>query len=93
VNTPAAEETGSAVQDLPVTLAHLAANPGLSSALFPPRVSWLRPLRKVSPVYQYISHDPLRQGISLVAVGVAVGTVAVLVAAAVGGFRRRDVAG
>lgn len=55
-------------------------------------VDWLRPLRKLSPFYQFTGHDPLRSGVSLPAVGVSVATVAVLVAVAVVAFRRRDIA-
>jgi ABC-2 type transport system permease protein len=55
-------------------------------------VDWLSPFQKVSPFYQYGAHDPLRNGVSWPAVGVAVVTVVVLVAVAVGGFERRDVA-
>ncbi|MEU5261985.1 ABC transporter permease subunit [Amycolatopsis sp. NPDC021455] len=57
-----------------------------------PVVSWLKPLQKVSPFYQYIGHDPLRTGVSLTAVGVALLTTAVLAVVAVAGFRRRDLA-
>ena len=57
-----------------------------------PQVSWLEPLQKFSPFYQYIGHDPLRTGVSVAGIGVALGTIAVLVAVAVVGFRRRDVA-
>jgi ABC-2 type transport system permease protein len=57
-----------------------------------PQVSWLEPLQKYSPFYQYVGHDPLRNGVSVAGVVVAVGTIAVLVAIAVAGFRRRDVA-
>ncbi len=57
-----------------------------------PQVSWLKPFQKLSPFYQYIGHDPLRHGVSVAGVAVAVGTVAVLMAVAVVGFRRRDVA-
>ncbi len=56
-----------------------------------PLVSWLEPLQKASPFYQFIGHDPLRNGLSAASVLVAVTTVAVLVALAVVGFRRRDV--
>jgi ABC-2 type transport system permease protein len=56
-------------------------------------VSWLEPLQRYSPFYQYIAHAPLRNGVSWPAVLVAVGTVVVLVAVAVWGFRRRDVRG
>ncbi|WP_330474113.1 ABC transporter permease subunit [Terrabacter sp. C0L_2] len=54
-------------------------------------VDWLTPVQKLSPFYQYAAHDPLRQGISWPAVGVAVGTVLVLVLVAAVGFDRRDV--
>jgi len=55
-------------------------------------VDWLRPVQKLSPFYQYAGHDPLRNGVSLPAVAVAVGTVAVLLAVAVLALRRRDIA-
>ena len=55
-------------------------------------VDWLRPLQNLSPFYQYAAHDPLRQGISWVSVGVAVATVVVLVVVAAVAFDRRDVA-
>jgi ABC-2 type transport system permease protein len=58
---------------------------------FAPSVSWLQPVRKLSPFYQYIGHDPIRHGVSLAALGIAAATAAVLVAAAVAAFRRRDV--
>jgi ABC-2 type transport system permease protein len=57
-----------------------------------PQVSWLDPVRKVSPFYQFNGHDPLRNGVSGAAVLIAVATVVVLVSLAVGGFRQRDVA-
>jgi ABC-2 type transport system permease protein len=56
-------------------------------------VSWLEPLQRYSPFYQYSAHDPLRTGMSYPALGVALGTFAVLVALAVWGFRRRDLRG
>jgi ABC-2 type transport system permease protein len=56
-----------------------------------PIVSWLEPLQPFSPFYQYIGHDPLRNGIDVTSVGVAVTTIAVLAGAAVVGFGRRDV--
>lgn len=56
-------------------------------------VSWLEPLQRYSPFYQYIAHDPLRHGVSWSAVLVALAEVVVLVAIAVWGFRRRDVRG
>jgi ABC-2 type transport system permease protein len=58
-----------------------------------PLVSWLQPLQKFSPFYQYAGHDPLRHGLSGLGVLVALATVAGLVALAVAGFRRREVAG
>ena len=57
-----------------------------------PQVSWLQPVRELSPFYQFNGHDPLRNGVSALAVLVAAGTIAALVALAVAGFRRRDVA-
>jgi ABC-2 type transport system permease protein len=56
-----------------------------------PVVSWLKPLQKLSPFYQYVGHDPLRNGVSWPSVGVAVATVLVWCVVAVLGFRRRDV--
>jgi ABC-2 type transport system permease protein len=56
-----------------------------------PIVSWLEPLQRLSPFYQYIGHDPLRHGVSWPSVSVAVATVVVLSVVAVVGFRRRDV--
>ena len=58
-----------------------------------PMVSWLDPVQELSPFYQYIAHDPLRNGVSGHAAAVAVATVVVLIAVAVWGFRRRDVHG
>ncbi|EWT01060.1 ABC transporter permease [Intrasporangium oryzae NRRL B-24470] len=58
-----------------------------------PMVSWLEPLQRYSPFYQYVAHDPLRHGVSWPSVLVAVATVVVLLAVAVWGFRRRDVRG
>jgi len=49
-------------------------------------------VQKVSPFFQYIAHDPLRQGVAWDGVAVSVTTVVVLLALAVVGFRRRDVA-
>jgi ABC-2 type transport system permease protein len=54
-------------------------------------VSWLEPIQKLSPFYQYGGHDPLRNGVSGAAVAVAVLTVAGFVVIAIWGFRRRDV--
>ncbi|UTT71094.1 ABC transporter permease [Arthrobacter sp. DNA4] len=50
-------------------------------------------IQKVSPFFQYIAHDPLRNGTAWDSVLVSAATIAVLVALAVAGFRRRDVAG
>jgi len=58
---------------------------------FAPSVAWLAPLRKFSPFFQYVGHDPIRNGFSFVAIAVSVMTAAVLVTAAVGLFRRRDI--
>lgn len=55
-------------------------------------ISWLHPVRKFSPFYQYIGHDPLRTGYSVAALAVAVATVAALVGAGVATVRRRDLA-
>lgn len=54
-------------------------------------VSWLETARMVSPFYQYVGHDPLRNGVSWAGVVVALATVAVLAFVAVVGFGRRDV--
>jgi ABC-2 type transport system permease protein len=59
---------------------------------FAPSVSWLEPVQKLSPFYQYVGHDPLRHGLSGAALLVSVATVAVLVAVAVWSMRRRDTA-
>ena len=60
---------------------------------FAPSVSWLAPLRRLSPFFQYVGHDPIRQGFSGPALGVAIGTIAVLLFAAQRLFTRRDIAG
>lgn len=57
-----------------------------------PLVSWLGPLRRLSPFYQYAGHDPLRHGLAGTSVLVACATAVVLVGLAVAGFRRRDTA-
>lgn len=57
-----------------------------------PVVDWLEPARKFSPFYQYVGHDPLKNGLDWPSVGVALATAAVLIGAAVVGFRRRDTA-
>jgi ABC-2 type transport system permease protein len=53
-------------------------------------VRWLHPVRKLSPFYQYLGHDPIRHGFSLVAIGVTVGCTALLLWLAVVAFGRRD---
>ncbi len=58
-----------------------------------PMVGWLQPAQKLSPFYQYIGHDPLRHGVSVAALLVAVATIAVLGVVAVAGLRRRDISG
>lgn len=55
-------------------------------------VSWLEPLRPASPFYQYIGHDPLRSGLSITGVVIALSTAIVLVAVAGLGFQHRDIA-
>ena len=57
-----------------------------------PLVDWLEPARPLSPFYQYVGHDPLRAGVSGGSLAVSVATVVVLLALAVLGFRRRDIA-
>ena len=54
-------------------------------------VTWLEPLQRFSPFFQFSAHDPLRNGVSWPAVLVAFVTVLVLVVVAVIGFERRDV--
>ncbi|MEO5314810.1 ABC transporter permease subunit [Pseudarthrobacter sp. CC12] len=58
-----------------------------------PMVDVFDRIQKVSPFFQYIAHDPLRNGTAWDSVLVSAVTIAVLVALAVAGFRRRDVAG
>lgn len=53
-------------------------------------IDWLKPFQKLSPFYQYSGHDPLANGVDWPSVGISAGTVVVLVALAVLGFRRRD---
>ena len=55
-------------------------------------VDWLTPFQQLSPFYQYTAHDPLQSGVSWAAIGVAVTTVVILIAAAVWSFDRRDIA-
>jgi ABC-2 type transport system permease protein len=54
-------------------------------------VDWLEPVRKISPFYQYLGHDPIRTGLSATAVGITSLSTLVLVVLAVLAFRRRDV--
>jgi ABC-2 type transport system permease protein len=54
-------------------------------------VGWLEPVRPLSPFFQYNAHDPLRTGLSGVALAVTILSTAALVAAATWTFRRRDV--
>ncbi|HET7310697.1 MAG TPA: ABC transporter permease subunit [Mycobacteriales bacterium] len=56
-------------------------------------VSWLTPVRKLSPFFQYVGHDPIRTGFSLGAILIAAATVMVLVVGAVRLLRRRDITG
>jgi ABC-2 type transport system permease protein len=56
-------------------------------------VSWLASARKFSPFFQYVGHDPIREGFSVVAIVVAATTVILLVGAAIRLLRRRDVSG
>ncbi len=70
--------------------AALAVFAYLANALAP-LVSWLRPTRKLSPFYQYIGHDPLRTGVSPVAMAVSLASIAALLAVAVLALRRRDI--
>ncbi|NIJ12457.1 ABC-2 type transport system permease protein [Saccharomonospora amisosensis] len=58
-----------------------------------PLVSWLEPVRPISPFYQFSAHDPLRTGLSVTSAVVATLTVVGFVALAAAAFRRRDVAG
>ena len=57
---------------------------------FATTVSWLRPLQKFSPFFQYVGHDPIRHGLSIVGLVVAVVTVLALLFAAVRVFEQRD---
>jgi ABC-2 type transport system permease protein len=56
-----------------------------------PTVSWLAGIRRASPFFQYLGHDPIRHGLSWPALAVSVGTAAVLVSLAAWSFARRDV--
>ena len=54
-------------------------------------VSWLGPARKFSPFFQYVGHDPIRNGFSLPAVAVAALTSCALILGAVHVLSRRDI--
>lgn len=54
-------------------------------------VGWLHPLRPLSPFYLYSGHDPLRTGLWLPGIAVSLACAALMVAAAVYAFGRRDV--
>ena len=56
-----------------------------------PLVDWLADIQEFSPFYQYIGHDPLRNGLDGGSVAISAATAVVLLALAVLGFRRRDV--
>jgi ABC-2 type transport system permease protein len=56
-----------------------------------PLVGWLKPIRKASPFFQYIGHDPLRTGLSWSALGVTLVSIVVLVCAAVVALQHRDI--
>jgi ABC-2 type transport system permease protein len=79
---------------------HLAASRAVPALLavvsylfngFGQLVSWLRPLRPISPFYAYNGHDPLRSGPWTAGIVIVVLTTAVVVAAAAVAFGRRDV--
>lgn len=59
---------------------------------FATSVSWLHPLQKFSPFYQYLGHDPIRSGLSLAALLVSTVTVVALVVLGSRLFERRDLA-
>jgi ABC-2 type transport system permease protein len=54
-------------------------------------VSWLHPLRPISPFYDYNGHDPLRSGLWPTGLAVVLVTTAILIVAAAAAFRRRDI--
>jgi ABC-2 type transport system permease protein len=56
-----------------------------------PLVDWLADIQAFSPFYQYIGHDPLRNGLDGGSVAISAATAVVLLVLAVLGFRRRDV--
>ncbi len=55
-----------------------------------PMVGWLAPFQRLSPFFQYIGHDPLRNGVSVAALLVAVLTTLALLLAAASVLGRRD---
>lgn len=56
-------------------------------------VSWLSSARRLSPFFQYVGHDPIREGFSVGSLLIAAATVAALVIAAIPLLARRDVKG
>jgi ABC-2 type transport system permease protein len=54
-------------------------------------VSWIRPLRWISPFHYYLGSDPLHHGFNIGYYAVLLVASAVLVAVAVVTFDRRDV--
>ena len=57
-----------------------------------PAASWLEPWQPLSPWYWLLGNEPVRNGLDLGLTALAVAVTAVLVAAAVLIFRRRDIA-
>jgi ABC-2 type transport system permease protein len=57
-----------------------------------PVVDWLKPAQQYSPFYQYVGHDPLRNGLDGPSISIAAVSTLALLALAVLGFRRRDTA-
>ena len=57
-----------------------------------PVVDWLEPFQQYSPFYQYVGHDPLRNGLDWPSVSIALATAVALTGLAMIGFRRRDTA-
>jgi len=76
---------GTAVRAVVAVLAYIVNGLG-------PQIPWLEPFQTFSPFYQCAGHGPLVQGLSVSAVVVAVGTVAVLAVIGFAGFQRRDIA-
>ncbi len=56
------------------------------------QVSWLKPLRPLSPFYYTFDHKPLQNGFAWLHLGVLLAVIAVAVGAAVFAFECRDVA-